>query len=75
MTVVKTHCGLCLFGVRISKAMQMQMDAMTIMGQILFAAGGKAQPTVDGRKPKNDAMQPVGRKRADCAEQAKYEDC
>lgn len=30
MTVVKTHCGLCLFGVRISRAMHMQIDAMTV---------------------------------------------
>jgi hypothetical protein len=29
MTVVNTHLGLCLFGVRMSRAMQMQIDAMT----------------------------------------------
>jgi hypothetical protein len=29
MTVVKTHLGLCLFGVRMRRAMQMQTDAMT----------------------------------------------
>lgn len=33
MTVVNTHCGLCLFGVRMRRAMQMQIDAMTICCQ------------------------------------------
>lgn len=29
MTVVKTHLGVCLFGVRTRRAIQMQMDAIT----------------------------------------------
>ena len=29
ITVVNTHCGLCLFGVRMRRAMHMQIDAMT----------------------------------------------
>jgi len=35
MTVVKTHFGLCLFGVRMRRAMQMQMDAITADCQIV----------------------------------------
>lgn len=29
MTVVKTHVGLCLFGVRMRRAIQIQIEAMT----------------------------------------------
>lgn len=38
MTVVKTHFALCLLGVRMRRAMQMQMDAMTAYGQMVFPA-------------------------------------
>jgi hypothetical protein len=73
MTVVNTHFGLCLFGVRMRRAMQMQIDAMTVHALVEVSRSGDMWRTIDGRKPKNDAMQPVRGKGADGAKHAEYE--
>jgi hypothetical protein len=74
MTVVNTHVGLCLFGVRTRRAMQMQIDAMTVLALAEASTSGYTWRTIDGRKPKNDAMQPICGKGADCTKHAEYED-
>jgi hypothetical protein len=71
MTVVNTHWGLCLFGVRMRRAMQMQIDAMTKSPlEILTDKDEAVRLTVDRSEPQNNAMKPIRWKRADSAEHA-----
>jgi hypothetical protein len=51
MTVVNTHVGLCLFGVRMRSAMQIAIDAMTAWLLESFPYGYSNRLTVDRRKP------------------------
>jgi hypothetical protein len=73
MTVVKTHLGLCLFGVRMRRAMQMQTDAMTAIVLVGAPALVMWRHTVDRRKPENDTVEPIGRERTYRPKQTQYE--
>lgn len=75
MTVVNTHDALCLLGVSTKSAIQMQTDAMTIGDISLHINRWRGALTVDWSKPQNNAMQPLGRERADSAKTTQDEDC